>query len=304
MRVWRLAAALVCALASVASGALAQVQDPNIEQRLEQARPGPTLQVQLDEAILTGREDLVLLRERKLFSITGDIRESYTTNAFLTDRRVEDDFVTDAGLTFRVGTRIDQRFDVYAEGSVFGSRYAENEELDFNGLAGRAGVEMPIGDYRVGLAYQVTAAFDSDGFGDHLVTLHDIVLSANRIFVLDQDTALVPQVTVGRTFADPSDFELWFARGSVSLVHRFMPNLIGAIGPEIYYRAYDNYFENLTGESREDVGLRISAAIRWQPYDFLQVSAEASYVVNESTVGFNDYDAFGVAPMVRLTLRF
>ena len=43
-----------------------------IEQRAQQAQEGPTLAVPLEEFILTGEEDLVLLRRSKLFTLESN----------------------------------------------------------------------------------------------------------------------------------------------------------------------------------------------------------------------------------------
>jgi len=115
-----------------------------IEQRAQQAQEGPTLGVSLDELILTGEEDLVLLHRPKLFTIEFNSSYQLTDNAFLSDKQKTHDYVVSESLLVRAETRIAQRLDVFVSGSGFLSRYHRNQGLDFNGITGSAGASLPI----------------------------------------------------------------------------------------------------------------------------------------------------------------
>jgi len=97
-----------------------------IEQRAQQAQEGPILAVPLKEFILTGEDDLVLLRRPKLFTIESNSSYQLTDNAFLSDKQKTHDYVVSQSLLVRAETRIAQRVGVFVSGSGFLSRYHRN----------------------------------------------------------------------------------------------------------------------------------------------------------------------------------
>ena len=80
-----------------------------IEQRIQQLRPPAVLALPPEEAILTGREDVVLLRRRKLFTLSANAGYRFTDNAFLSDEFRESDQIFEPTLTLRAATRIAER---------------------------------------------------------------------------------------------------------------------------------------------------------------------------------------------------
>lgn len=289
-------------LAALCAGA-ALAQD-TVDQRLQDFRASGITEIPADEALLTGKDDLVLLQERKFFSVNANLRSTFTNNAYLSNQVRKSDLVTDGSLTGRFATRIDQTYDVYAEAGVLASRYANQHGLGYNGITAGIGGEAPVGKLRVGMQYGYTTAFEKGGFSDQLVGLHDIVGYANYPISLGNDTALVPQLALDRTLGNPSDYDAWTVRGSVSVVHRLKANLIGVAGVDLAYKDYDDYFESVIGESREDKTAGVSASLRWTPLDAVQLAAGVQATYNNSSVRANDYTMLSVTPSVQLKVSF
>lgn len=294
-------------LASVATAfgeARAQLdQFSTIEQRIEQLSERTARPLEAGETILTGTEDIVLLREAKLFSLRVESSYAYTNNAFLSDNRKENDDIFSLSAFLRVATRIDQRYDVYAEIGVMGSRYASNDELDFDAFTGKLGFEAPVAGWLVGPSYSATQIHEKK-FGNRLIKLHDISLSARRAFTLGKNTAVVPRLTASRVYASPDDFSNNSAKLRVLLLHRFSESLSFFLGPEASARYYDDFFEELTGQSRHDFGLSGLAMLVWSPADWFMLSGRVDNTKNWSTVDNNVYTGWTASPSVRLTLRF
>ncbi len=274
-----------------------------IEQRIEQVRPPAARPLPAAEAILTGKEDVVLLRRRKLFTLNVQPSYIYTTNAFLSDDRESSDHVFNGFATIRAATQIARRYDVFAEFGGFLSRYQDNPELDFDGILGTVGVDLPVDDWRVGLAYSGIGAFGR-GFGDHLVTLHVLAASLRRVFPLTRATAVVPQLAVSRVWADPDDFSTVTVRGGATVIYRVTEKLAAVAGAQIHARVYDDFIEETTGESREDYGIAGQLALRWTPLETVSLSAFVSGTAVDSTVDANEYTSFTASPSLRLSIRF
>lgn len=278
--------------------------EASIEERLSNYRPGGLLTVPAQEAILTGDNDLILLQRRKFFTLEASVDYTHTSNAFLSDNRRDSDFVVDINASARAATQIASRYDLFAEATVGTARYADNTSLDYDNFGVQMGAAMPVGNYNVGVIYGMTMAFGPDGFSEHQVTLHDIALNVNRTYLVGANTALVPQLVLGRTFADPADYNVWSAKGRVSLIHRLQPGLTAQMGFDAGYRNYDNYFEASTGEDRQDYNYGLSAGLHWQFAPAGQLSGEVSAMNNRSTVDANNYHALNLTPRVRLSVKF
>lgn len=290
----------------LSGAAFAQTADSTIEDRLGDYRPTGAIDIPLEESFLTGNNDLVLLKRHELFYSNLQAGYTHTNNAFLSNNRKDSDDVFDAAATLGASTRIAQTYDVFAEVMAFTSQYMDNSELSYNGYGARLGASRDFGVYNLGFTYGLTSVYDSDKhiYSDRQVTLHDFALNANRTFRFSADTALIPQLVLSRSFADPADYDSWQARGALSLVHVFRDDLVGALGTEVYYRSYDDFFESATLEKREDKGLRFTAAMNWELTDNLTASANVAFTRNDSTLGSSDYNLFNVSPGIRFSARF
>ncbi len=291
-----------CLVAAVWSSAWAQTSD-TIQQRFQQLRPRVEAPLPPEEAILTGKEDIVLLRRAKLFTLRADAGYRFTNNAFLSDDFKDSDRIFQPSLTLRVGTRIAERYDVFAEVQAFAARYEDNSVLDFDAFTGRLGGEMPLGDWLLGASYSATPVFEK-GLDRHLVTLHDITLGARRVFPLDEQTALLPSFSMSRVFADPNDFSTLSGDAGVMVVRQLADGVFGLLGARAHARRYDDFFEAVTGETRVDYGGRGQASLVWRPVEWFSVNGTVEVTQNWSTLRVREYSSVEVTPTLRVSARF
>ncbi len=282
--------------------AWAQTSD-TIQQRFQQLRPRVEAPLPPEEAILTGKEDIVLLRRAKLFTLRADAGYRFTNNAFLSDDFKDSDRIFQPSLTLRVGTRIAERYDVFAEVQAFAARYEDNSVLDFDAFTGRLGGEMPLGDWLLGASYSATPVFEK-GLDRHLVTLHDITLGARRVFPLDEQTALLPSFSMSRVFADPNDFSTLSGDAGVMVVRQLADGVFGLLGVRAHVRRYDDFFEEATGETRVDYGGGGQAMVVWRPVAWFSMTGLVEVTRNWSTVEVNEYSSVEITPTLRVSARF
>lgn len=293
-------AGIVAALTAPAYAA----QD-TIDQRLENFRMTGIADVPPEEYLLTGRDDLMLLQERKFFTLSATGRTTFTNNAYLSDQVRKSDTVVDGKVSGKVATKIAQTYDVYAELGAIGSRYMHQQALGYNGITANVGGEAPINDkWRVGVQYGYTMAFLKGGFSEQLVTINDFVAYTNYTLQINPNTLLVPQLSLDRTIAAPSDYNALALDASVSLLHRFRPTVIGVVAVETGYKDYNNYFESITHIDRKDRTYGVNASVRWTPLDAVQLSASFAATHNDSTLLSSDYNAVSISPMVEMKVNF
>lgn len=274
-----------------------------IEQRAQQVQETPTVAISPEELILTGEEDLVLLRRPKLFSVESSSSYQFTDNAFLSDKSKTHDHVLSQSLLLRAGTRIARRMDVFVSGSGFLSRYLRNQGLDFNGITGSAGASVPLDRWVMSLHYDGSAIYDRR-FDAHLVTLHNLGLNISTTVGFNQTTALYPFFSVVRVWANPDDFSNTSLAGGGTLVHALSQTVLVFIQGQVDYKSYDDFFEPSTLETRHDFGGRLVAALNWTPREWITVNLAATLARNESTISTLRYTNFSLAPSLRIFFRF
>ena len=291
-------------IAALALPAAAQMADrTTVDERVRQAVP--TVPPGIDTGTAAGSPlgSLLLLRERDFFTFALNGGASYTSNAFLRDKGRDDDVMFNLDASLRAATVIAERFELFAEVAGFGLRYADNDELNLNGVRGRIGTSTKIEGFDVGFTYAPTIAWDDD-FDDHLVTLHPLALTVSRAFMLGREFALVPMLSGGYTFADPSEFAA--ANATASITAAWLPSheVSVFLTPSVSYRHYNDYFESITGKTRKDWNFGVLAGVNYIPFPnaLLQVAMGGSF--NDSSIEPLDYEVFNVGPSVRFSMRF
>jgi hypothetical protein len=305
---WRAGLALAT-LVAAAAPAFAQstpgtpgALPPNIEERARPTEPVSPLSVPPEELILTGQNDIVLLEQRQLFELDASSGFNFTNNAFLSNQHRVGDIVFNNAASMRAATTIDQTYDVYASADVATSSHAINPVLDFDDLGGSVGTEFPFQRVRLGFSYTVTDVLSS-GFNRHLLTLNDFASSISYPISYN-GAAVAPKFTVTRSITDPGSYTSTEIRIGVGFTYPIRAD-IGVFGsPSVFYRDYDNYFENITGVPRRDNGLDVPVGIVWTPVPWLAATMQVDVSYNNSSVPQNTYDAVSATPSVRLTYRF
>ena len=293
---------LLSASLGLAPPAAAQA-DLTIDERLERTLPGPAGPLPPDEAILTGREDIVLLEERMFFTAFLSASETVTSNPSLTSSGSDVDafFSYNAGL--RAATVIDETYRVSAELSMYGAQYAENEALDYAGFGAALAADRSFGPYTAGARYGPQVVFD-DEFERHSVTLHRIDVFANRQVALAANALVAPQVTLTAIPADPADYARIAAELAVPVYYSPAPDWLITGRPRVYAGHYFDFFERTTGDTRNDYGGGLALSAAWTPTPWLTLSAALSVGVNRSTLGNLNHEVVTATPSLLLRVRF
>ena len=275
-----------------------------IEERVRQPGAIPALDVAQEEAILTGRDDILLLKPRKLFELYAEPGYRFTTNAFLSDQLKHADHYVLGTVGGRVATRVDQKVDVFADAKLFGARYANNPVLDYDAGQGSLGAETPVADgWRAGFSLVGTWVYDR-GFDRRLVRLGDFNIPVRKTFQIGDDVLIVPFGAFTRTWSSPRDFMNVQLRGGSTFIHALSAKFYLSVTPSLYWRHYDSFFEPVFNKTREDVNLDGQFGFIWAPAEFVSLSTQIVLTRNWSTLAPNDYRALTAAPTVRLSIKF
>lgn len=293
----------VC-IAALALPAAAQTADrTSVDERVRQAVPLDQPGIDTGTAAGSPLGSLLLLRERDFFTFAVNGGASYTSNALLRDKDRDDDVQFNFDASLRAATMIAERFEVFAEVAGYALRYADNEELNLNGVRGRIGASTKVKGFDIGFTYSPTIAWDDD-FDDHLVTLHPLALTVSRAFMLGREFALVPVLSGGYTFADPSEFAAANATASVTVAWLPRQDLSVFLTPNASYRHYTDYFESITDDTREDVNVGVVAGLNYIPFQNALLQLTFGISMNDSTIQPLDYEVFNAGPSVRFSMRF
>ena len=297
------AVALTLALAPAPLAAQAQPGN-NVADRFRQQTTPPT-ERERTEAILTGDTDLVLLRRTPLFSLTGSLAASPTSNAFLSTDQARSDVILQAQAGLRIGTRIAGRVDVFAEVDAIGVRYARFGALGYSAATASVGAGTQVAGFDLSLSYQGSMIFSKD-FGTRQLTQHQFTASIARSFPLGRAT-LTPVIVGQRVEASPSDYRNWAGSADLNLSLPFQLGHLSAAfqaSGGFEYRNYDSYFRDLLGVDRRDKLLRASAGLVIQPLPAATLRLSYSFQHNASTSDVNGYNAHSGSLSVAFGMRF
>ncbi|MFN4089086.1 MAG: hypothetical protein ACK4QW_08600 [Alphaproteobacteria bacterium] len=291
--------------ASAGTGsAVAQVAGQTaIDQRVREIVPQRPLEPAPSAIGRSPFGEILLLREREFFTAAVTGGANYTSNAFLSDRDRQNDVFVSLDASLQAATVIAERFEVFAEFGAFALRYAENSELNVNGVRGRVGVSTTVEGFNLGFAYAPSIAWDDD-FDRRFVTLHPLTLSINRPLAVADGVLLVPGLSGGYTFADPGDFAAASATASVSAIWLPSADFSLSLTPSVSHRHYDDYFERITGRTRKDWTYGVFLAATYIPFPEALLQLGVSGSINRSTVDPLDHKVFNAGPTARFSMRF
>lgn len=306
MRLYKLLALLVLVLASggISYPAMAQNTQANIEERIDLLNTTglPTIE-RPDEAILTGREDLVLLMKRKLFEAYFNPSFQYTNNAFLSNSNRQSDKAATLTAGLRFSTLVANKVNLFADLSMTSAKYQTFDQLDYNVIQGSLGAAYSNGPWVTSISYSPSYVYD-DTMKDHLVTLHRVSAYFSRSFVASEKIMLSPYFIAQLTPSDPNEYGFYQGDLGVQAMVSLPYYLRLTAGPRVYVKKYFDYFESVTGQSREDKGMAFSASLSWNPNENIGLSFNTSFTSNTSNLNANDYDALNASPSLRLSVKF
>lgn len=256
-----------------------------------------------DELKSSNIRDLILLQEYDPWFIEIEGSSTYTDNAFLSNEK-QDDIYFKKNLNIGYQTKIAEKFDVRIQAEASLSRYLEFTELDSDSLGFSAKVSTPVAkNIDVGLDYSSTFLFERN-FGRNTLDLHNLSLFAKYQKSISDKTLLYSNLSVTRTFANPSDFENFKFEALAGAYHQASKKISIGGGLSFSTLLYDDYFEEITGESREDFKLTPFAYIAYSPSPNMDLSFSMQFSKNSSSLDPLDYSNFSATPQVRFTYRF
>ena len=247
-------------------------------------------------------QDLILMARHEAFYVEAAVLGEYTTNAFLVDD-ARDDVLLLGSLRGGFASVVAERFSVVAELSAIAARYNRFSELSYDRLGGTLSAAVPLRGWQVGVAYEPSVIFD-DGFDERQLTQHQFTLFADRQGAFRDDLGWFLGARGSRTFADPDDFDAWRASATAGGYWLLRPDLVLQGGLQIQFQHYDDYFEELTNDTRQDLSLTPFLGLRYQLGERADLALSLRYTHNESSLDPLDYDAAAVTPSLALTLRF
>ena len=298
----RSAALLLAAAACIPTAAL-RAQPGSVpevaSQRQQTAGDFDDLYEANDQA--TGR-DIILMVDHQPWYVEASLVGEYTSNAFLASDDREDYL---ALLTVRGGfeTVVAEKYSVRAELSALGARYARFDELDYDRLGASFTAAMPVGDWAVGLAYEPSLIFD-DGFGDRNLTQHQLSVFARRTGQLRDDLSWFFASRLSRTFSDPDDFDNNRLSANGGLIWQWRPGWVLQGGLQLSAQQYDDYFENLTGETRRDFSVTPYVSLGYRIDERFDAALSLRYTDNRSSLDPLDYTAKAISPSLTFNWRF
>lgn len=300
----RIVCAFLPALA-IAAPAHAQTAPPpgNIDNRVREQVRTPT-ERDRQEALMTGDTDILLLRRPQLFSLTGSVDLTGTSNAFLAPVDERPDSFAQGQIGLGIGTRIGGKVDVFANASVVGVRYFNERSLDYNAFAGVVGARGSFGRVAISATYQPILVFNRE-FSVRQLTSHRFRLGASMNFRF-HGISIDPEIHGERAITDPGDYSAWSGGGSLTLSAPLSTSVPVLAYAQAGYdrRSFDDYFSAFVGTKRLDDNLSAAVGIVWRPRSWGEVRASYSFGQNWSTSDVNGYTAHSGTLGIAATARF
>ena len=273
-----------------------------IEQRVGKQLQKLEPQLPPEELILMGKDDILLLRRRKFFTVKLDSSFSYLTNPYFSNDKKNPDGVSNENLSLRFETKIAEKYTVFADASAFLARHVRFTELNYDGAMVALGARIPSGPWTFGLGYRASTILEP-GLDKRIVTQNSTSASASYGIAINKNTSVVPSASASRVWASPDDFTSTSVRLGAAVVHRVAPNLLANLSVQGVKRWYDNYYEETNNQTRRDVGFDASLSLRWTPSENVSMSISSAVGYIDSTLNSSDYFNFSITPMVTLQIN-
>ena len=294
---------LAALLAFVVGGpAVAQI-DVTINERSAPGAPDPN--DDQGSAFLTSDGDLLLLNDRKHLTLRSVTDFVYTSNARLSDDNRVDDTYLRQEVALRASTRLDQTWDVFAEGGLVFTRFSDETDLNSDTIFARIGASTPWAGGTVGGSLNGNLIHD-DGFGDDLIDQLTLSVFFLKSYDLGENWALSTRIVGSQTWADPNDFTNTRLTLGADLIHPVTPTVFFVSGVDLYGSWYTDFFPEAVGvdHNRQDLGLRARTELRWNVSENATLRGILGYNFQDSSIGFLDYGERTAGLSLLLTVNF
>jgi hypothetical protein len=276
----------------------------NLDARARARAPLVDPDVAAREALLSGRNDVVLLTRPPLFTVLASVDTSSSSNAFMRPSDAVADVSTNTDLGVQIATRIASRFDVSASVTASNQTYSKYSELDYSSLQASIGVSTRLKGFDIEARYAPSRIYDSQ-FKKAQLTQHNTQISVAYPMQF-KDVSLVPSLFASRSKSDPEDYTNTAFGADVSVSRRVRASwpvtAFAAIGYQ--ERSYDAYFPDLLGVERKDRLTRGSIGLDIALGRFGNLTLQYSGQQNRSTSDVNGFSASSGGVSFRLRQRF
>ena len=280
-----------CCLALLAAHTAYGQTDPSLDSRLRQNAQRDPFSGAATATTRTGDSDIVLLRRNSLFTFSGSLYGSPTSNAFLSSDETKSDQFLTFNPTLSVATRIADKVDAFADLGIQAVRYSKYSELDYSAFTGSLGAAMKYRGVAMTLAYRPAAIYDNS-FKNRQLLQHRLQLTASYPLMVGR-FLLQPGLQVERAFASPEEYKNW-AVGGQAIVSTTLSQRRGVLAfarAGFERRKYDDYFSSLLGTDRIDKRWDGSVGLQWNATRRIAVNAQYSFERNRSTSDVNGFKA-------------
>lgn len=298
-------AAAACGAAVGATPAMAQVAaGASLDQRIGRDTGGPVPAGDPADAILTGRDDVLLLSRRKLFTAQASFEVQYTDNLALSrdERHTGDIGVYDVGL--EAATVIDGKVHVHAQAGILGARYSELSGLDYDAGQVAAGASyrrwgfILAGDWAWQRVYH-------RGFRGEQLAQHRAVVSLSRPIPLAGGRIVVtPSIGADRAWTDPLVYNSYGWNAQLAAAWSTSPRT--QLGARLAFARHDypDYFPGFLGVRRRDELTTAEVSLTHAIGRDIAVQLSAGFAQDNSTSDVNGYRAWSGGGAVSLQKRF
>jgi opacity protein-like surface antigen len=297
-------AALLLALAAGAPAAAQVPGDPGIDQRVRQIqRDAEDARRRTEqEAILTGRNDIVLMRRRRFFTLSGSASLGITDNATLSPSPSAGDILATFEASLGFSTRLGGLVDVSAEIGLNTARYFDNKALDVVAGYAQVAAHVEIVGFDLDLSYTPNRVWDGD-FEQRQLTQHRFSAGLSRSFALGR---VLVRASVGgeRIEANPTAFKNWAANAGLSAILPLGARASLTASLRGTRRWYDDYFEGLLGFPRRDWQVEAAAGFALRFGANASLDLRATHTRNYSTADISRYRATSAGVALRAAFRF
>lgn len=290
------------ALVLTASSAFAQTPS-NIDDRFRTQLRNIS-EADRQNALLSGTNDIVLLRKSKLWTLSGGLSATQSDNAGLSQIDTESDTIGNAQINLHFGTRIAGKVNVFADLGVVGVRYRKFDGLDYSAFTGSMGAATSIRNIDLSLVYQPSIIFDREAQKRQL-TQHRTTATISRPFTI-KGVSFEPSISADKVISNPADFESWGYGGNLTataqLSRRIPLTAFASFGFE--RREYAHYFVDFLGVDRRDRQRTFGFGLNYNFARNANVSLSYDYVRNRSTSDVNEYEAKTGGLRIEFRMRF
>lgn len=248
-------------------------------------------------------QQLILKRNEKVepFRAWLDSAGYWTDNAANVNAGQIDDWFWTGGVNLAWQQRLSGRFygDVYAGQRVY--RYDELDALDYEDGQFSAGLlvllpEMLNSIFHVHYGYQrITQGIDDEP----IYQAHMLKTGIQKTFLIDRLNSIY--VNLGASLSLDTEPDI-LSRHEYSSTVGYSYKIMRDLSFSLSYRL--SYFDYYNLEGREDWYHNWGAALTWQPYECLEVTASYNYSLNRSNLDAFDYEAQLAGPSLALKFKF